>query len=956
MPATLISATPKSLYQYVGKNMAPRRDLEELADRGRCDDPSELQDALQKKYHGYKKRQYPAWTEIVDSGRMVSNLTEGKMILMRHALDNRYLFVPKNSKFADNKTVGGLFQFYRTKLDAEWLSSRPEREPICPSDDDQIEEFMAAVKIVQDYYNTRFFDDRYERLEMDSLACFGTSISRFRFDPNPDVEDIVCEILPFPACRWDIRFRAEESPYFLYDSKSSVAVLRHLLDIDVNEDDDTGDENFGLRVIERLATQGGNTSGHGKENPYGVHETVPGEKVVTEMWLQPEEYCDIDLKLAVETLSGVTIPKGKSLLDVFPKGMCVVGIDSMNTIIGLYAENHKDHIVTGLYHAQSFCGVGKGVSDAVDVMKELNDLHSQLLAHVKAHSTPGYGYNQAIVTEEQARNIGKPRKNIPFDFTNAPDGVNSINQAVQSLVPGNPASSAFAYKQELEDDLQMAFQVTNFSDGMPGVDNKTATGAKIGYDNSQQLLVPQHRDKADTRKRQDKIIYNLFKKFVNKPKFFASRDLNGVTKGIMLSGDKFNDVDIDFQVVADSEIPRTQFTKQLALATLMQQAGGLGNLIQAAQMNPEIVSAIATVFGADIPLPKTSDIARVCRKRIEQAKKLLQAELQMQQIMTAVMGEPPDNTNLAASIVDQLQPPISPKEPYFQQKVAWLAELLDLDEMQYAPIELRYVIEEMIDRHLQAAVLGQAQVEYDQNLATIMANLPALVGEQAMNQQNQTIQQQYQQQQKKQATFILKDIEPITRNQELVFRDFSNGKNLLIHGLPGTGKSYISLFLALSEIENFKSYRNITIIRSVVPSRDMGFLPGSIKEKSKIYELPYQAICAELYGRGDAYEVLKNKGLIDFQTSSFLRGLTIDNSIVIVDECQNMTFQELSTIITRTGNNSRIIFCGDYRQTDLKYSDEKSGIFSFMEILHSMTKYFRYIRDINFYMDNIQKK
>jgi len=196
------------------------------------------------------------------------------------------------------------------------------------------------------------------------------------------------------------------------------------------------------------------------------------------------------------------------------------------------------------------------------------------------------------------------------------------------------------------------------------------------------------------------------------------------------------------------------------------------------------------------------------------------------------------------------------------------------------------------------------------------------------------------QQQKKQAAFILKDIEPITRNQELVFRDFSNGKHLLIHGLPGTGKSYISLFLALSEIENFKSYRNITIIRSVVPSRDMGFLPGSIKEKSKIYELPYQAICAELYGRGDAYEVLKNKGLIDFQTSSFLRGLTIDNSIVIVDECQNMTFQELSTIITRIGNNSRIIFCGDYRQTDLKYSDEKVGIFSFMEILHNMTKYF----------------
>jgi phosphate starvation-inducible protein PhoH len=188
--------------------------------------------------------------------------------------------------------------------------------------------------------------------------------------------------------------------------------------------------------------------------------------------------------------------------------------------------------------------------------------------------------------------------------------------------------------------------------------------------------------------------------------------------------------------------------------------------------------------------------------------------------------------------------------------------------------------------------------------------------------------------------FILKDIEPITKNQEIVFRDFSIGKNLLIHGLPGTGKSFISLYLALSEIENFKTYKNITIIRSVVPSRDMGFLPGSIVEKSKIYELPYMSICNELYGRGDAYDILKNKKIIDFQTSSFLRGLTLDNSIIIIDECQNMTFQELSTIITRTGSNSRVIFCGDYRQTDLKYSDEKSGIFHFMDILNNMTKYF----------------
>lgn len=187
---------------------------------------------------------------------------------------------------------------------------------------------------------------------------------------------------------------------------------------------------------------------------------------------------------------------------------------------------------------------------------------------------------------------------------------------------------------------------------------------------------------------------------------------------------------------------------------------------------------------------------------------------------------------------------------------------------------------------------------------------------------------------------ILKKVSPKTINQEQIFKEFVNGKNLLIHGLPGTGKSFLSLYLALNEIEQFKEHKSITIIRSVVPSRDMGFLPGSIKDKAKVYEAPYTGICAELYGRGDAYEILNQKGVINFETSSFLRGMTIDNTIVIIDECQNMTYHELCTIVTRMGKNSKVIFCGDYRQTDLKYDDEKSGVLHFMKIISSMKRYF----------------
>jgi len=113
-------------------------------------------------------------------------------------------------------------------------------------------------------------------------------------------------------------------------------------------------------------------------------------------------------------------------------------------------------------------------------------------------------------------------------------------------------------------------------------------------------------------------------------------------------------------------------------------------------------------------------------------------------------------------------------------------------------------------------------------------------------------------------------------------------------------------------------YEQLVIIRSAVPTRDIGFLPGTEKEKSAVYEEPYKEIAIELFGRGDAYEILKQKNLVDFMTTSFIRGITLKDAVVLIDECQNMSFHELDSIITRMGRNCRVIFCGDFRQADLK--------------------------------------
>jgi phosphate starvation-inducible protein PhoH len=128
----------------------------------------------------------------------------------------------------------------------------------------------------------------------------------------------------------------------------------------------------------------------------------------------------------------------------------------------------------------------------------------------------------------------------------------------------------------------------------------------------------------------------------------------------------------------------------------------------------------------------------------------------------------------------------------------------------------------------------------------------------------------------------------------------------------------------------------MVIIRSVVPTRDMGFLPGSNKEKSKVYEAPYYAIFAELFGRGDAYEYLKNKNIVEFMTTSFVRGITLNDCVVIVDEIQNMTAQELHSVFTRIGKNCRVILSGDIKQNDLNGKREESGFKDFLKVLDYM--------------------
>jgi len=199
--------------------------------------------------------------------------------------------------------------------------------------------------------------------------------------------------------------------------------------------------------------------------------------------------------------------------------------------------------------------------------------------------------------------------------------------------------------------------------------------------------------------------------------------------------------------------------------------------------------------------------------------------------------------------------------------------------------------------------------------------------------------------------FSIRNIEPLTENQARAFEAYEEGKNLVLSGSAGTGKTFLAMSMALRElIKNPGSYyKKLIIIRSAVPSRDLGFVPGTLEEKSKIYQDPYMNIANELIGRGDAWHFLVNKEIIEFQTTSFLRGLTFTDCIIIFDEFQSATFHEIDTVLTRIGENCRFVLCGDFCQNDLSIKREKSGFEDAIRILRQIND----VKEVKFTIDDV---
>lgn len=184
------------------------------------------------------------------------------------------------------------------------------------------------------------------------------------------------------------------------------------------------------------------------------------------------------------------------------------------------------------------------------------------------------------------------------------------------------------------------------------------------------------------------------------------------------------------------------------------------------------------------------------------------------------------------------------------------------------------------------------------------------------------------------------EFEPLTDHQKEVFDAFEKDYSLVLAGSAGTGKTFMAMALALEDVlDKNTGYEKVIIVRSIVPTRDIGFLPGNEEEKKDAYTGPYRSICTELFEDPQAWEKLIASGHIQFLSTSFIRGTTLDNAIVIVDEMQNLNFHELDSVITRIGHNCRFIMCGDYYQSDFDREKDKTGILQFLEIVEQLKKF-----------------
>lgn len=528
-----------------------------------------------------------------------------------------------------------------------------------------------------------------------------------------ELGDLKYERLSMAQCYWDFRERFENSSWKIISHATNLANIRRLLGPIRLPGGEASD--LGLEVMARLAyigtALGGNTPGSDRspkiyKDPVNTHE----------FWMSPEDYADIPLQGNEKTISGIDLPPGLKMTDVFPDGCVAIGLNDMSVLTGLYGEKPDYGLVSGVWDAKLHSGTGDGIPDTIEVQKRLNAFDSKAIQFMAAQATPAVLHDKTLIKSSETRYLGAGPANIPVDLSQIPQG-KGLRDAVLRMEPGTMSGQFYEYTyQRLNEFMQLTMMVTDFTSGLPNVNNKTATGANITQANANSIFTPPLQLKGEVRKTGSEHIIRLFAQHQVVPRYFPMGGRKSKSQGTYLSGLDLRYA-IDYEVVRDSELPKNNYIKRQDSTDFFLLCGGIEGYLMLKQAEPETAVELKRLFNVTIDDDEDDDAtAEICINRLDQMSQLLELTMMSgeSQILMARVAQPtpePQDPSMAGVappvvlgpplFVSMLKPPVSQYEPRQKEKAIWFSEWLDDDKGQESPQELRQMVEMMIELHFQ---------------------------------------------------------------------------------------------------------------------------------------------------------------------------------------------------------------------------------------------------------------
>ena len=783
-----------------GENLSPAAPLRQnISDRAKDKTVQVKPDWFKEIKEQLENENADIWRNQRLLWQMIFLMVEGKQLLRQSNYGRGWRAVPLPRQTDEPVYAYNLLGFYSDGIKAKWSQSRTDVVWRASNDSDQSIGAAKVATMVHDYYARKLYTPTFLQTEAMMAQCgkyaryyyysdeadrkarvpvteaqqvqFGESAwmcaecgeggVESELAPGPDgnplcsycgspfiemepvepleveavtgyqeknIGDIVVESVPAFELKHDLGKSPQDSPYLIRKRRIRLSLLEAQypeLKIRHSKSDDSG-----LDAEEALRN-----STFGAPSAYVKQDTGMNEQVVDyiQIWLDPAMYRNLSLSQPFQTVTGIDIPAGTPLIELFPKGMYSAWIQGVEGCVELRNEHHKDFFVGQVYKMRAISSLGVGIEDMVEGQRQYNLIMSIIYTQLRTSAMPATLFDERLLPNGVSSYLGS-LQNIPVNLS-ALDGA-TLQNAVHQLQPQPPTGQHFNFSQQLDFFMQKASRVTDFSGGLPGVNNETATGAEIAQATSQSLFGPQLALKADVDRRGAEILLRLFKEYTFEETFVHLAGKRGEVKGQWFSQADL-DGDLFAEVVPESYLPQTNLERRQRWRALLMDVGGLPGLKMAIDQMPSLIEQLSELYDVDLGSDDFSNVVEIAQLRVRQMEEALPMIAQMaaaipptqQQVdpMTGQVMEVPTDpmAEMGQMLLQAINPPVEVEELGHQASISYLRDWLTTDAGISADPMLRAGVKGMIAAHLQGLMM-ETQISG----ALGMAGEPQLMGPQ----------------------------------------------------------------------------------------------------------------------------------------------------------------------------------------------------------------------------------